>query len=83
MGSPQFALRGTGFAIGDGNLAVTNAHVLSAASGAASNETGGGLVVQVRRANGELNMRRAIAIAIDKTHDLALLRFDGPAVPAL
>lgn len=83
MGSPQFALRGAAFVVGDGNLAVTNAHVLAAAGGAVSNETGGGLVVQVRRANGELNMRRAIAIAIDKTHDLALLRFDGPAVPAL
>lgn len=83
MGSPQFSLRGTGFVIGDGNLAVTNAHVLSVASGAASNEIGTGLVVQVRSANGQLNMRRAAPVKIDRIHDLVLLKFDGPAVPAL
>jgi S1-C subfamily serine protease len=32
---------------------------------------------------GEWQMRLATVLALDKAHDLALLRFEGPAVPAL
>ena len=77
--SPRFILRGTGFVIGDGNLAVTNAHVLPPPG-----ETGDGsdLVVQVRRGK-ELDMRAATVLEVDRPRDLALLRFTGASVPAL
>jgi len=78
--SPRFALRGTGFVVADGNLAITNAHVVPPSS---EDMTGVDLVVQVRRGATELQMRRATIVEIDRVHDLALLRFEGPAVPAL
>ena len=78
--SPRFALRGTGFVVADGNLAITNAHVLPAST---DDMTGVDLVVQVRRGGNELQMRRATVVDMDRTHDMALLRFEGPAVPAL
>ena len=78
--SPRFALRGTGFVVADGNLAITNAHVVPPSS---EDMTGVDLVVQVRRGATELQMRRATVVEIDRVHDLALLRFEGPAVPAL
>ncbi len=77
--SPRFALRGTGFAVADGNLAITNAHVLPAAGEATD---GSDLVVQVR-VGAELQMRAATVVEIDRPHDLALLRFDGARAPAL
>ena len=78
--SPRFRLRGTGFVIGDGNTAVTNAHVLPDSSEDFSDSS---MVVQVRGAANVLQMRMATVLALDKEHDLALLRFDGPRVPAL
>lgn len=78
--SPRFALRGTGFVVGDGNLAVTNAHVLPAAT---EDSVGVDLVVQVRRGTSELQMRRATVLEVDRLHDLALLRFEGAPAPAL
>lgn len=77
--SPRFALRGTGFVLGDGNFAITNAHVLP---GPDENLDGAEVVVQVRQA-GELQMRRVRVLEIDRAHDLALLRFDGAPAPAL
>jgi S1-C subfamily serine protease len=77
--SPRFALRGTGFAVGDGNLAITNAHVLPKADEPLD---GAELVVQVRRGS-ELHVRGATVLEIDRLHDLALLRFAGDPVPAL
>lgn len=77
--SPRFALRGTGFAVADGNLAITNAHVLPQAGEATD---GADLVVQVR-VGAELQMRAATVVEIDRPRDLALLRFDGARAPAL
>lgn len=77
--SPRFALRGTGFVVGDGNLGVTNAHVLP---GPNENLDGAEVVVQVRRGS-ELEMRRVSVLEIDRLRDLALLRFSGEPVPAL
>lgn len=84
--SPRFALRGTGFVVA-GNWAVTNAHVLQ---DGAEDEVGGKLVVQVRTSipsglsgQGDLQMRQATVLEVDKLHDLALLQFDGTAVPQL
>jgi S1-C subfamily serine protease len=83
--SPRFSLRGTGFVVGKdqaglGNLVITNAHVLEQPAELDLDAT---LVVQVRLGQGELQMRLARVIDLDKSHDLALLRFEGSAVPAL
>ena len=84
--SPRFILRGTGFVIGGGNWVVTNAHVIPESAEA---DPDAKLVIQVRTeakgltGQGDLNTRQATVLDIDKLHDLALLQFDGAAVPQL
>lgn len=78
--SPRFSLRGTGFVVGNGNLVVTNAHVMPQP---ADQDLDATVVVHVRDAQDELKMRGTTVLEVDKTHDLALLRIDGPAAPAL
>ncbi len=80
--SPRFALRGTGFVVGtngQGNKLVTNAHVLVPPSDADPQAT---LVVQLRSGSNGWQTRPATVLEVDSQHDLALLRFDGPAVTA-
>ena len=77
--SPRFRLRGTGFVVGNGNMVVTNSHVLPDAS---EDLTDTSLVVQVRVADRQWQMREAAVLERDKLHDLVLLRFQGPAAPA-
>lgn len=77
--SPRFTLRGTGFVVGNGNLAVTNAHVLPPPGEPAD---GSDLVVQVRK-DAELQMRTVTVLEVDRPRDLALLRFSGEPAPAL
>lgn len=77
--SPQFVMRGTGFAIGSGNRIATNAHVVPEKS----DPDGPALVVLVRNAQGETQARRATLAVKDGAHDLAVLQIDGPALPAL
>lgn len=81
--NPRFTLRGTGFVVGndgDGNRLVTNAHVLVPPADADPDAT---LVVQLRAGNQLWQTRQAKVLEVDAVHDLALLRFDGPAVKAL
>ncbi len=84
--SPRFSLRGTGFVVGDGNWAITNAHVVP---DGALVEVDSKLVVQIRvdsksqPIQGDLQMRQATVMEVDKLHDLALLQFDGAPVPKL
>lgn len=83
--SPRFALRGTGFIVGEdgqgnSNLVVTNAHVLPQSTEA---DAQAGLVIQLKVNQSELQMRPVVVLEVDKLHDLALLRFEGPAAPAL
>jgi S1-C subfamily serine protease len=83
--SPRFGFRGTGFVVGDGTLIVTNAHVLPAeGSPDAAKRIA---VITGRRAGpsgGELGEGRMATIAItDRTRDLALLKIEGPPLPAL
>lgn len=79
--SPQFAMRGTGFVVLGGNLAVTNAHVVG---GDAPEPDNAVLCLLVNPGKGASNqVRRAERIAVDKAHDLALLRFDGDPLPAV
>lgn len=77
--SPAFLLRGTGFAVGDGALIATNAHVVPVTLNEKDQET---LAVMTQQ-SGEIRTRRAQVILRDPDHDLALLRIDGPALPAL
>ena len=83
--SPRFNLRGTGFVVAQrqqnqGNLVVTNAHVLPPSAKA---EPDAGLVVQLRLGQNELQVRQVTVLEVDAMHDLALLKFDGPAHAAL
>lgn len=74
--SPQFVMRGTGFAVGDGSLIATNAHVIAAEG----TESGESLVVLTA---GDGQRREARLLARDAEHDLAILRLLGPPLPAL
>ena len=78
--SPRFTLRGTGFVIGDGNFAVTNAHVIPEGQ---EKDPESKIVIQIRTGQNELQARVATIVEIDKLRDLALLQFDGAAVPKL
>lgn len=80
--TPRFGFRGSGFVVGDGHLVATNAHVLPATEP----EGGSRLAVLAQsaapgREAGDL--RFATLVAIDRSHDLALLRLDGPALVPL
>lgn len=77
--SPQFTMRGTGFIVSNGNLVATNAHVVPDATA----QDAPTLVVRFRASNGEPQIRRAFLAARDNKHDLAILRIDGPALPAM
>lgn len=79
--SPRFGFSGTGFVVGDGNLVVTNAHVLPPP--ARLDGSGRRVVVQIPVSRGQWSMRSCSVLTVDRTRDLALLRFDGPAAPAL
>ena len=79
--NPRFAFRGSGFVGGDGNLLVTNAHVVEPGNDVASEA---GLVARLRADDAaQVRVRRAEVVEIDKAHDLALLRFTGDPLPAL
>ena len=80
LASPRFTFQGTGFVVGDGNLLITNAHVLADPG---KGDVSSSLVIQLPSASGSLEMRPATIAALDREHDLALLRFAGSALPAL
>ncbi len=82
--NPRFQLRGTGFVAGQGNWAVTNAHVIPEdLRNHAGADSGTRLVVQARTGPAEWSMRTATVLDLDLVHDLALLKFDGPTLPML
>lgn len=78
--SPAFGMRGTGFALGTGNVVATNAHVIPESLSTSGTEA---LVVRIPTATGELQQRGAKLINVDKSHDLALLKIEGPPLPAI
>ena len=77
--SPQFAMRGTGFVVGNGNLAATNAHVIPENLG----PDAPALVIRTRAPDGAPQLRPARVIGRDPERDLALMQFDGAPLPAL
>ena len=80
--TPPFQFLGTGFAVDDGTLIVTNAHVLPALVDPAKMEVLAILVVAPDK-DGKAQVREAKQIAVDPGSDLAVLRIAAPALPAL
>jgi S1-C subfamily serine protease len=81
LDAPRFGFRGTGFVVGGGNLAVTNAHVLP---GPEEDVRGRRLQVQtLPHRGGKWEPREVNVVAIDRSKDLAVLRFEGPPVKPL
>ena len=79
--SPSFVFRGTGFAVEDGTLIATAAHVLPETLQADKFET---MLILVRLPGvREPQAREAKTIAVDKEHDVALLKITGPPLPAV
>lgn len=78
-GSPPFALRGTGFVVGDGNTVVTNAHVVAEPPDVANGAT---VAIQARVGN-QTVVRRARLLATAPEYDLAVLRVEDAPLPAL
>ena len=82
--SPQFEFRGTGFAVGDGSLIVTNAHVLPAMVDPANMEVLAVLIPgPVKDGNIQPQVREAKQIAVDPASDIGVLKMSGAALPAL
>ncbi|HEX3633728.1 MAG TPA: serine protease [Casimicrobiaceae bacterium] len=82
--SPQFQFLGTGFAVEDGSLIVTNAHVLPKLLEPAQRETLAILIPLPDKDDpNQAQVREARPVATDADSDLALLRISGPALPPL
>ena len=69
---------GTGFVVGDGHHLITNAHNIPQALKSARKEF---LAIITGGRRGQT--RKAEVVASDTVHDVALLRFEGQAMPAL
>ena len=78
--NPEFQFRGTGFAIGDGSLIATNEHVVSSVLDSGHEEK---LAIAVRLSGSTAQIRSARKVASEPSADLALLKIDGPPLPAL
>jgi len=77
--SPPFVFRGTGFVFGDGNQVATNAHVLPNTS----SPDDPALAVLIRGKGSEGSLRLAKVLQRNPERDLAVIRIDGPPLPAL
>ena len=78
--NPSVSFMGTGFAVGDGSLVVTNAHVIPKVMDVDEKES---LVVIAAREGKEPELRAAVRVALDKEHDLAVLKISGTELPAM
>jgi serine protease Do len=77
--SPGGELKGTGFVVGDGKTVATCYHIVKPLLDLGHNESWAVFLGQGR----EVHYRLAKVIATDPAHDLALMRFEGNALPAL
>jgi len=80
--SPAFQFLATGFAVADGTLIVTNAHVLPAVLDSVQLETIAVLVV-AKGGKDPAQVREAKQLVVDTGSDLALLKITGPALPPM
>jgi serine protease Do len=80
--TPSFEFRGTGFAVGDGTLIVTNAHVLPRFVDGSRLETVG-IVIPLPGGGQQVQFREAKTLASDTESDLAVLKVGGAPLPAL
>lgn len=78
-GQPRVRVLGSGFVVGDGRHVVTNDHVVQVELDSARNEV---LAVFLPGEQAG-NVRRAERVAFDPDKDLAVLRIDGPPLPAM
>jgi S1-C subfamily serine protease len=78
---PPFRFVGTGFAVGDGTLAATNAHVVPATLEAGADPEV--LVALVPGEDARTGSRRLTLVASDPQHDLAVLRMEGTPLKPL
>jgi S1-C subfamily serine protease len=79
--TPAFVFSGTGFVVDDGTLVATAAHVVPEAQKAEERQT---MMVWVRMPGASApQAREATVAAMDREHDLALLRISGAALPAV
>lgn len=76
---PPHKIVGTGFVVADGRYVITNAHVIPQEIDTAKLEY---LAVFTGK-DKQLNMRQAVTVKVDETHDLVLLKFEGTPLPAL
>lgn len=81
--NPRFGFRGSGFVLGDGHLLATNAHVLPAGAQAESGQRLAVLAQSAAPGREAGDLRFATLVALDRAHDLALLRLDGPPLVPL
>lgn len=79
--SPSFAMRGTGFVIGDGRLIATNAHVVPPET--TGMDSGQDTLMILARQGAETRPHPVHLVTRNAEHDLAILRLDGPPLPAL
>jgi len=80
--SPQFQFLGTGFAVGDGTLIATNAHVIGKPLAAGDDPEL--LAIAIPSDSPQKAQVRVVQRAsVDAERDLALLRMPGPPLPAL
>jgi S1-C subfamily serine protease len=77
--SPAVNFLGTGFVLDDGLHVITNAHVVPEVLDIANNES----YTVITGKGKKPELRVATIAAIDKDHDLALLKISGEALPAM
>jgi S1-C subfamily serine protease len=79
--APPFLFRGSGFAVADGRVIVTNAHVLPAVVDSERSET---LAILMPGPGGaESQVREVRRLSVDPGADVALLGLEGEPVPPL
>jgi S1-C subfamily serine protease len=81
--APAFQFLGTGFAVGDGSLIATDAHLLPGPEAARGETLAILLPATAQDGKAQVQVREARRAAVDLDADLALLKISGSPLPAL